>query len=72
MMGITMKYIVDKNVPIVNRLNPANMITDGFYALYYYEKMDRFYFDLVSLFVFSAILILISVMALRRQKYDSI
>ena len=72
MMGITMKYIVDTNVPLVNMINPASMITDGFYALYYYSTLDRFIFDIVSLLVFSILLIFISYFGLRRQKYDSI
>ena len=72
MMGISMKYIVDKNAPIVNKLNPASMITDGFYALYYYDTFDRYYFDLISLLIFAFILIGISCIGLRRQKYDSI
>lgn len=72
MMGITMKYIVDSNVPIVNKLNPASMITDGLYSLYYYNTYDRFYFNVISLLIFSFIMILLSSIALRRQKYDSI
>ena len=72
MMGVTMKYIVDKNVPILNKINPANMITDGFYSLYYYDTLDRFYFNLISLLIFSAIMVLVSYISLRRQKYDSI
>lgn len=72
MMGITMKYIVDKNVPIVNKLNPASMITDGFYSLYYYDTLDRYYFNVASLLIFALILITISFISLRRQKYDSI
>lgn len=72
MMGITMKYVIDKNVPIINKLNPANMITDGFYSLYYYTTLDRFYFNLISLLIFSFICLALSVYSLRRQKYDSI
>ena len=72
MMGITMKYVLDKNVPILNKINPANMITDGFYSLYYYNTLDRYYFDVLSLVVFSAIMIIISYGEMRRQKYDSI
>ena len=72
MMGITMKYIVDKNIPIVNKLNPANMITDGFYSLYYYDTMDRFFLNFFSLLLFATVLIVISIFHLRRQKYDSI
>lgn len=72
MMGITMKYIVDKNVPIINKLNPASMITDGFYSLYYYDTLDRFYFNVASLLIFSLVMIGLSMFSLRRQKYDSI
>ncbi len=72
MMGITMKYIVDKNMPIINKINPASMITDGFYSLYYYDTLDRYYFNVISLLIFSAILVGISFISLRRQKYDSI
>jgi len=72
MMGITMKYIIDKNIPIINKINPASMITDGFYSLYYYDTLDRFYFNIISLLIFAFIMIAISVLSLRRQKYDSI
>ena len=72
MMGITMKYIIDKNIPIINKLNPASMITDGFYSLYYYNTLDRYIFDIGSLLIFALILIAISYISLRRQKYDSI
>lgn len=72
MMGVTMKYMIDKNFPIINKLNPASMITDGFYALYYYDTLDRYFFDLASLFVFSLVLIIVSIFSLRRQQYDNI
>ena len=72
MMGITMKYIIDKNIPIINKLNPASMITDGFYSLYYYDTLDRYIFDIGSLLIFALILIAIPYISLRRQKYDSI
>ena len=72
MMGITMKYVVDTNTPIINKINPVSMITDGLYSLYYYPTLDRYWFDITSLLVFSGLLILISAIQLRRQKYDSI
>ncbi len=72
MMGVTLKYVIDKNLPILNKLNPANMITDGFYSLYYYNTLDRYWFNIVSLLILSGILITVSFLKLRRQKYDSI
>ena len=67
-----MKYIIDKNVPLLNKINPANMITDGFYSLYYYNTLDRYIGNIISLVIFSVILLTISGLVLRRQKYDSI
>lgn len=72
MMGITMKYMIDSNIPFLNKINPAAMITDAFYSLYYFTSRDRFWIDIASLIIFSLILIGISVFSLRRQKYDSI
>ena len=72
MMGITMKYIIDKNIPILNLINPANMITDGLYSLYYYDTFNRFYFNIFSLLIYSLVIIGLSVIKLRRQKYDKL
>ena len=72
MMGITLKYYIDRFVPFINKINPAAMITDGFYALYYYTNLNRYWFNIISLLIFSFILIVISFIQLRRQKYDSI
>lgn len=66
MMGITMKYVIDKNVPILNIINPCNMITDGFYSLYYYDTYHRFCFNIISLVIFSLIMIGVSIVGLRR------
>lgn len=72
MMGITMKYIIDKNIPFLNIINPASMITDGLYSLYYYDTLNRYIFNIISLLVFSLLMIAISIRGLRRTKYDSI
>lgn len=72
MMGITMKYVVDTNMPILNKINPASMITDGFYSLYYYDILDRFYLSVISLALFSLLMIILSMHQLRRQTYDTI
>lgn len=72
MMGITMKYIVDKNLPIINRLNPASMITDGLYSLYYYDTFSRYYTNVISLLIFSTIMIGISMIQLRKQKFETL
>ena len=72
MMGITMKYIIDKNIPIINKINPASMITDGFYSLYYYDTLDRYFFNIASLIIFAFIMISISIFSLRSQKFEKL
>lgn len=72
MMGITMKYLVDTHFPLLNRINPAAMITDGLYALYFYDTMDRYLVNIISLCIFSAILLVIAAGKARRQTYDRI
>lgn len=72
MMGITMKYIVDTYAPFVNIINPASLITDAFYALYYYGVNNRFIQDILSLIIISVLMIILSWRGLRRQKYDAI
>lgn len=72
MMGVTLKYVIDKNVPVINLINPNNLITDGFYSLYYYDTLDRYLRDVIYLLVFVVICLTISFVSLRREKYDSI
>lgn len=69
--GVSLKYVVDSNFPIINKINPAAMITDGLYALYY-EDISRFNYNMISLIIFIVVLVFISVVSLRRKKYDSI
>lgn len=70
MMGITMKYIVDTNLPLLNQLNPANLITDGLYSLYYYETLDRFWGNLIALGLITIFITGISIFSLRKEQYD--
>lgn len=72
MTGVTLKYVIDTNVPIVNLINPNNLITDGFYSLYYYNTLDRYFRDLIYLIIFVIICLVISFFSLRREQYDSI
>ena len=73
MMGPSMKYLVDSTIPIVNKINPSAIISDGFYALNAFgPDSNRFWLDVVSLFIITSILSTVSIIVLRRQKYDSI
>lgn len=72
MMIWQMKYIIENNIPLLNRINPVAMITDALYALYYYPNLDRYFTSVICLTVFSLIMILLSYFFIRRKKYDSI
>ena len=69
MMGPSIKYLVDTNFPLINHLNPANMIVDGLYSLQIYDNLNRYNFNIISLILFSAFCLIISVIIIRKQKY---
>ncbi|ERJ11374.1 ABC transporter permease [Haloplasma contractile] len=66
------KYLVQEKAPFIAYINPANLITDGLYALYYYETFERYYLNLVLLGILGLIFCAITTLVLRRQKYASI
>jgi ABC-2 type transport system permease protein len=72
MMYDKMKYIITTKVPVLGFLNPANLITDCFYTLYYYNTHTRFFTDIAVLCMFSAVFSIITYFAVRRQKYASL
>ena len=72
MMYVQVKYVVTAAVPALAYLNPVNVITDGFYSLYYYQTYDRFFLNIGILWVFTIIFAAITILRLRRLKYASI
>ena len=67
-----MKHVVEQFCPILNRLNPAALISDAFYSITVYESMDRYWMNLFLLGVFTAVLVVISFLKLGRERYDSL
>ncbi|SCG82186.1 antibiotic transport system permease protein [Proteiniborus sp. DW1] len=72
MMYDKMKYIVSTKVPILGYINPANLITDSFYSLYYYDTHTRYFKDIALLCIIAGIFSLITYLVIRRQKYASL
>lgn len=72
MMFVQVKYAVTDAFPALAYLNPVNVITDGFYALYYYDTHTRYFINLALLWAFTALFSVVSVFRLRRLKYASI
>jgi ABC-2 type transport system permease protein len=72
MMDNEMKYIIRTNIPILAYINPANLISDCFYSLYYYNTHTQFFTDIILLCVFNVIFSMMTYFVLRRQKYASL
>ena len=72
MMVWNMKYIIAQNIPIINKLNPVAVITDALYSLYYYSTLERYFYNIINLIIFSMVMIITSYFFIRRKKYDSI
>ena len=72
LMNNTMKDLVEKTVPFVNRVNPAALISDAFYCINVYDDMGRYYRNLITLAVMSVVLVAASFLLIRRESYDSI
>lgn len=71
MMG-NMRIIIEDHCPIINRLNPAALISDCYYTLAGFESLDRFKTDIITLTVYICIFILCGFLATRRQQYASL
>ncbi|MCL1855466.1 MAG: ABC transporter permease, partial [Clostridia bacterium] len=72
LMDIGGSYAIAQNAPIVALLNPASLITDSFYSLYFGGDMTRYTRDLLLLATLAIIFSLIAYGRLRRQKYASV
>lgn len=72
LMNNTMKDIVEKNAPFINRINPAALISDAFYCINVYDDLERYYRNLITLAVMSVVLVTVSFLLIRRENYDSI
>lgn len=66
------KDAIEHSVPIINRINPAALITDSFYALNIYDTYDRYLGNIAILGGMTVVLLIISFMILRRNKYASV
>lgn len=73
MMGIIdIKVFFDETFPLLAKINPINIITDGLYSLFAYDNFDVYYNCLTRISIFSLVLIVLSFMFIRRKKYDNI
>ncbi len=64
--------ILEKNVPIVNRINPATLIVNSFKSWAVFGDMTHYLINIATLFVIGILFLFISVLKLRRTKYASV
>jgi ABC-2 type transport system permease protein len=72
MMYHGIKYLVTQALPFMAWLNPANVMTDAFYALYFYDTHGRYFLNVAIMFAFGIVFCLLTYNVLRRQKYASL
>lgn len=72
MMFGEMKYIIEKNVPALSYINPAALIADALYSLYFFDSHTRFFTNIGLLSVFTIIFSLTTYLITRRRQYASL
>lgn len=66
------KYNIEEYIPIVNKLNPATIITDALYSLNVYDTYERFTVCIISLVAYCVIFCVASYLMTRRESYASL
>ena len=64
--------LIEKYVPVINRINPAALISDCFYTLNNYDNLQRFATNLLTLSVMAVLFFGISCLVTRRKTYASL
>lgn len=72
MMYNGMKELVERHVPVLNRVNPAALISDAFYSITVYEDAGRYLRSLLCLACVTAVLTAAGCVRLGRERYDSL
>ncbi|MBQ6538116.1 MAG: ABC transporter permease [Eubacterium sp.] len=66
------KGTIEANVPIINHINPAAVMSDIFYSLNMYDDYSRFFRCIITLIIMSAVFTILGFISTRRKKYASI
>ena len=72
MMIGDIKYYIAQKLPLLGYLNPANLLSDALYALYYYDSHTRLFINLAGMSVFSLIFCGATYLLIRGRKYASL
>ena len=63
---------IELYVPIINRINPAAIISDAFYCLNVFDDSEKLTRCLATLAGMSVLLVSASFLMVRRERYDSL
>ena len=72
MMSPWIKIIIDKNVPIIGRINPISIISNNLYRINILGSTKSVTEGIVILLIYTLLLLSMSYIFLRRKSYDSI
>lgn len=68
----TVKNAIDQTFPILNKINPAVVLSDAFYSLNIYDTYGRYFENILILLIFSMIFGFGGYLMARRKKYASL
>lgn len=72
MMIADIKYFIAQKMPILGYINPANLLSDALYALYYYDTYTRLYQNLAGMSAFALLFCALTYLLIRGRKYASL
>lgn len=72
LMNGDMKNVIDRSFPLLNRINPAALISDAMYCINVYDSPERYAQDMVLLGGLCVLMTAGTFMIIRRKRYDSI
>lgn len=72
LMVDTVRPIIEKFCPLINRLNPAVRISDSFYSLSIYDTYERFFGNVIAIFLYTLLFLVGTFLVIRRDKYASL
>ena len=67
-----LKYLIETAAPPLAFINPASLMTDAFYALYYFDTYGRFIGSAAAMSLFTAVFAGATYLVIRRRKYASL
>lgn len=72
LMAGNMRILVEQYCPWFNRINPAALISDSFYSLTVYQSHHRYFLNLGTLLLLSALFYFGGFLMIRRKKYAAL